>query len=217
MKTTAFLALAFLLAPALATADCPSSCIAGASPNCSTDPVRFVVLGPSPGAGPANGGYDLPAGTLQAQGLSSGGFTGGGIVDASDRYHVIGVAAGTPLTFSAELQVTCDAVGGAGFYAGLLEGASNLQSFTTSNPGLPTFTTQSVVLVTIHRLAGEEFDMTMTVRGFGGPSGKATITGAWKFKGLPPGAQVVSCNGYLQDFPVAALPGSWGSLKARYR
>jgi hypothetical protein len=37
------------------------------------------------------------------------------------------------------------------------------------------------------------------------------------FLDLPPGCQVTSCKGYLQEQPTPALARSWGNLKAAYR
>lgn len=211
------LAATLLLIPRSAFSDCPLSCIDVATPSCTTLPTRSASVGAVHGAGPGNGQYNLPAGTLQAGGNGTGGIGGGAGVDARDRYHVVGLPAGTPLTFTAKLDLSGFSGQSGFFQAILLEGTSNQQTFSGSNPGLLMYGFSTSLVVTINRLAGEEFEITSTVRAGTGPVGSATFSGALHFANLPPGTQVVSCQGFVQDFPVPALPASWGSLKAQYR
>jgi hypothetical protein len=217
LRTLAAFALVFavLLVPTRAFSDCPLSCINYS--NCTTLPVRSVSEGAVHGSGPGTGSYNLPAGTLQASGYASGGFGGGAEVDARDRYKVIGIPAGTPLAFNAQLDVSGSGAQTGYFYASLLEGTSNQQSWSNSNPGELMYIVNTSLVLTINRLAGEEFEMTSTVSAGTGQIGSASTSAALHFANLPQGAQIVSCQGFVQDFPVPALPASWGSLKAQYR
>jgi len=209
--------IAILLAPSRASSDCPLSCINFT--DCTTLPARTVSVGanPSHGTGPGTGTYNLPAGTLQASGTSNGGFPGGSVVDAKDRYKVVGIPAGTPLTFNARLDISAFGAQTGFFDAKLLEAASNQQSWSASNPGQLMCVVNTSLVVTINRLAGEEFEITSRVQASTGQGGSASTSGSLHFANLPQGSQVVSCQGFVQDFPVPALPASWGSLKAQYR
>jgi hypothetical protein len=211
-------AIAFgLLAPARAFSDCPQSCIDIASPSCTTIAVRSASVPAGHGFGAGSGQYNLPAGTLEAGGNGTGGIGGGAAVDARDRYQVTGIPAGTPLTFTAQLDVSGFSGQSGFFFAEIIEGASNQQSWSHSNPGQLMYGVSTTIAVTINRLAGEEFDLKSTVRAGTGPVGSATTSAVLHFANLPQGARVVSCQGYAQDVPVPALPASWGSLKAQYR
>ncbi len=46
---------------------------------------------------------------------------------------------------------------------------------------------------------------------------RALVRSTLRFEGLPPGARIASCKGFLQDAPVPALARSWGQVKAAYR
>ena len=47
------------------------------------------------------------------------------------------------------------------------------------------------------------------------PEGEVTATGLIRFRGLPEGYHVVSCQQY--DEPTPAHPSTWGGVKALYR
>ena len=68
-------------------------------------------------------------------------------------------------------------------------------------------------------LPDEVFDVWYTVEaqiGIGASLAAGSVEARIHFAGVPAGAQLVSCHG-VNDEAVAALPSTWGSLKARYR
>jgi hypothetical protein len=156
------------------------------------------------------------------------------LVSAVDQYRVVGVSAGTPLVFSAQLDVSLDAFGSdcpppPGYLAAtsasatLREGDSNQSSaqITTPVTCMPwgccaqPKSLRTGLQVVVTRAAGDPFTLhfDLTTSGFGSGDG----SGQLHFSGLPPGASVVSCQGYEQDFPTAAKRTSWGRLKTVYR
>jgi hypothetical protein len=159
---------------------------------------------------------------------------GAAAVAAVDQYRVEGVSPGTPLVFSAELAVNLRAFPFGCYQAGtspqtasvsatLREGDSNQSSAPITTPVIcyPGYCcAQSIVLdqtirVTVTRPAGELFTLhfNFVCGGSGGEQGYGQL----HFSGLPPGAFVVSCQGYGQDLATAAKGESWGRLKLRYR
>lgn len=157
----------------------------------------------------------------------------GAAVAAVDQYRVEGVSPGTPLVFSAELDVSLRAYGSAcrppGYdrtssaSATLREGESNQSSASIRTPVIcstmyccaqATFLDRTL-RVAVTRLAGELFTLHFDLASSGHGSGHGS--GQLHFSGLPPGAFVVSCQGYRQDFATAAKGMSWGRLKLLYR
>jgi hypothetical protein len=155
-------------------------------------------------------------------------------VAAVDQYHVEGVPPGTPLVFYAEIDVHLNAYGYAcrpvgwsiatSVSATLKEENSNLSSASIRTPikcspnGLccaQAAHLEKTLRVTVTRLAGDLFTLHFDLAGIGRGSGQES--GQLRFSGLPPGAFVVSCQGYRQDIPTTAKRTSWGGLKLLYR
>ena len=195
----------------------------GAGTTASSDPVKSCSDLSS------SASYDLALGTFAVASTP-----GAAAVAAVDQYRVEGVSPGTPLVFSAELVVHlrafpfgCRQAGSpppsAFASATLREGDSNQSSASVTTPlicGTQSCCPQARFLdqtlrVTVTRLAGELFTLHFDLAsgGDGGEQG----SGQLHFSGLPPGAYVVSCQGYRQDAPTAAKGMSWGRLKQFYR
>ena len=206
--------------PVTALADpCPTSCLNG---DCSTavarDTTMEIVCPPNAPVVGGTGSYDLVTGRLSARASGCTGWEGSGggymSVRASDRFRLVGVPGGGPVTFEARLQLS----GGVGGFAGtcggdILEigGAS-----ASANDGgqMYLYTTLSIPLT--HQV-GDEFRIDCYASASGGGSGLAFVDAQFSFAGLPPGYGVTSCQGYAGDGAVATLPASWGALKLRYR
>jgi hypothetical protein len=155
-------------------------------------------------------------------------------VAAVDQYRVEGVPQGTPLSFSAELEVNLRVFPYNCFQAGsppptssasarLREGDSNLSSSAITTPiqchpgyccPLAKALDQTLRL-TVTRSAWELFTLRFDFATSGSGSGQAS--GRLRFSGLPPGAFVTSCQGYGQDLVTAATGVTWGRLKLLYR
>jgi hypothetical protein len=173
--------------------------------------------------------YDLIGGTF-AVAYVPGGI---GTVTAVDQYRVEGVSPGIPLVFSAELDVSlrafpydCGQVGNpptSSASASLREGDSNQSSASITTPVIcyprvccpQAISKDQPLRVTVTRSAGELFSLHVDFSTSGSGSGQGY--GQLRFAALPPGAYVVSCQGYRQDFPTAAKRTSWGRLKTVYR
>jgi hypothetical protein len=168
-------------------------------------------------------GWDLVAGTVH---VHHWGGLGNSIVRATDLYDVAGVPPGTNVTVTVQMDVGawaatdgCGGTGCAGFVSGqiFIPGGSyydygvgptfgGLVGFSFRVEGSLTLTAGAPVPVSYELLARR------TAGGSHSANGVATI----RFLGLPEGAVITSCQGYV-DPSTPALPSSWGRLKARYR
>lgn len=155
-------------------------------------------------------------------------------VSAVDQYRVEGVPAGTPLVFSAELDVSLDVYGfdcpPIGYLASstasatLKEGDTNQSSAAITTPvtcsagGYCCADAKSLrtgLRVIVTRPAGDPFTLHFDLATSGHGSGNGS--GQLYFSGLPSGASVVSCQGYRQGAPTAVKAMSWGRIKMIYR
>jgi len=155
------------------------------------------------------GCYDLPAGTLAAKGLVNpyGGCIGG--AQTRDEYQVVGPA-GPPLAFEAVFLVHAVMAPYTGYGATIEVGAQKAQCNGETDceaalalsyaPGVP-FVLHAILS------AGGSVDPH--------PNGDVVVTGTIRFRGLPEGYSVVSCQNY--DLPTPAHPATWGGVKALYR
>ena len=183
-----------------------------------------------PSAG-AYGLYDLRTGLL---GVSSSAYdVGAGMSGAvHDVYQIVGMEPGTPVSLVAEIT----AVGGVDLFGQCVFspfGSFSATFFGDSGPsvsasGYASFgppycdgsgqeRTEIVLQLPVAATAGQAFALHMeastSVR-WG--SAHASLNNL-AFSGLPPGASIVSCQGFLQEPPVQALQASWGRVKSIYR
>jgi hypothetical protein len=218
-------ALAQPTTPVHSQTSCPTTTL-----NC--DGVRSVRSEPEgriscQESGSSSAGYDLVLGTVNASARHFDPwelpYTSAGVV-AEDIFTIVGIQAGEVLTFQARLSVRAGACSGGpaccngSAEVGLRESESNSARVRTPNPE-PYECPQvsAVAQIALTRLAGEPFSLTFFASAYGGEGGSGAAEGTLSFAGLPPGAIVRSCHGFAQDFPVPALPLTWGSLKQRYR
>lgn len=145
-------------------------------------------------------------------------------VGALDRFQVVGVPPGTPLSFRARLRVASVAyVFGHTFASACLSISLNdgisehLANACGSNGNALSWETS--ITIPLQYAAHQEFTIVYTLGASASlQAGAYARPGAYlSFEGLPQGAQVTSCQGYTQDFPVAARSVTWGALKTRYR
>jgi hypothetical protein len=151
-------------------------------------------------------GYDLVAGTISA-------YTPGGLyrvyVRPHDLYDVTGVAPGTHGASGCwgvlETTIVTPADSIDEFHGqNIFSAATRANDFTTG--------------ATIEFVAGTPTPVAFLLQAFQSPGGAHESYGLAKirFTGLPPGALVTSCQGYV-DPATPALPTSWGRVKAAYR
>lgn len=218
MFALALVAVAGLEATPAPAQTCPESCIdvAGSLPPCTTLPIRVRSANGGHGTGTGTGRYDLPAGTIGAS-ASSSSYGGYANVTAVDDFKVVGIPEGTPLAFTATLAVSFSGAFEAYFGASLQDGILPATSAGGCACGQMFYGANYLLTQSLSHPAGEVFRMTSKISASCGSHGGAGSSGVLRFTGLPQGARVESCQGYIQDFPVPALPASWGAVKAQYR
>ena len=158
---------------------------------------------------------------------------GSASVATADQFRVEGVSPGTPVVFAAELDVSLNVYGyecpppgyltATSASATLKEGDSNQSSVSIVTPVTcltwgccaQAKSLRTVLKVTVTRSAGEPFTLHFGLATSGHGSGQGS--GQLRFSALPPGAYVVSCQGYRQDSVTEAKRMSWGGLKILYR
>jgi hypothetical protein len=159
--------------------------------------------------------YDLREGFLCVRGAGGDNvyYASGASVSVSDVYTVVDVPG--VYAFTAEFQVDATGADSSTLYATIAEPAAG----TTESFGAITHAPQTTItlVLPLHHAAGEPFTLTanLATGGFREVEGDCRANGRIRFRGLPAGARVVSCQSY--DLPVPAHPLTWGAVKARYR
>jgi hypothetical protein len=155
------------------------------------------------------GCYDLPKATIVARGfnyLYGPGDTG---VSCADDYIVLGPAA-PPLSFEVvlTLHAMIDVEGTA--YAALEVPGSPWQAIQLSASGNTELALPVVVA------PGTPFEIGAGASAVGGHyDGTGLAEATMRFRGLPAGYVITSCQGYNQQTPT--YPATWGAVKAQYR
>jgi hypothetical protein len=165
--------------------------------------------------------FNLVSGLLRIYSGPSGSPTS---LRVRDSYDITGVPPGTLVTVTAELQVSgvlrtfqCSGGCGVDFFAVIWHGTDSQRydaSFeaTSTDLNLPFSGTVSLpVIIAAGRPQIIEFELRAERTALIPVLGQAMIT----FSGLPPGATIVSCQGYGGIVPVRRA--SWGTLKTLYR
>lgn len=218
----ALFVLPFLAGAALAAGPCPTNTLnfKGDGPFTST---AFAVDTTEAGYPDYHLAYDLRQGTIA---MSQGGSLAQTYVLVADLYDVMGVPAGTPVSFTAQLAVegmvwTSGCGGsGCGGYVSIHLGADGAVSDTTYSislfNGSQSFSDVRRLPVTI--VAGSPLRIEFELSGGRVPGGSHSSSGdgVLEFVGLPAGAVISSCQGYgSQVVPTRHV--SWGSVKTIYR
>jgi hypothetical protein len=166
-------------------------------------------------------GYDLPSGQLTLR--ADGKFPTS--IRARDRFDVTGVPAGTPVALVVELaaQGTIATIGCGGSncwgYLGvrIVHGAAQASDVAQENifsgPPRPV---EAVAQLPVVIVAGQPETIELELYAIGAAEFRETGLATFRFLGLPPGASIVSCHGYV-DAPTPARAVSWGRVKAVYR
>src|SRR5688572_21676581 len=204
--STALAFISIAVGPAHANPNCPASCFNGGPgfpPDCATDSARSwsSFMG-------GHASYDLVSGQVWASADGGGSAT----VLAVDEFAFHGVAPGALVAIEGLLTFAGFVSGPTSFQASISDGQSS------SSTGRVTENASGVLVLPMVKVAGESFRLTYSVDYDAGYSFMgSSVSGTLRFRGLPPGARVVSCQGFQQDFPVPTIPASWGSVKATYR
>jgi len=142
---------------------------------------------------------------------------------ARDVYHVEDVAPGVPVTFDVRLDLVASVCGADGAHVQVTHGVGDATAYTQydSYPfhweiPCPVDEPRSLVLpVTV--VGAAEFAVETRLESDPGSGGNGSVTARLSFEGLPPGARVRSCKGFVFDVPVPAIASSWGRVKSSYR
>jgi hypothetical protein len=167
--------------------------------------------------------YDLVNGMLDAT-SSSLGTRANVAVWANDTYQILGRPPGTPVNFVVEFQVggtiSINQCGGDGnlsaaiINTGMTSSVQYACNASCTCFGTPTMNT--VLSLPMTKNAATAFPVGFFLAANGVLSNE-TLSGQFRFVGLPAGTSVISCQGYVQESPVAVQRVSWGTLKQLYR
>jgi hypothetical protein len=168
--------------------------------------------------------FDMAAGVFDVS--ASAGTLGMADIEPNDVFTISGLPPGTPVSFVARLhgsgrnlqQCTPTQCSSASFQIQIWDIPGNVMFWSLGGYGSSSGSGDADLPLV--RNTGEPFPLSMEVvalsqgssQVFGSVSGEAMLT----FLGLPPGAVITSCKGYLLS-PVATTRDSWGALKIRYR
>ena len=159
--------------------------------------------------------YNVPAATLS---LSMSNCSGtpecGNAADVivEDDFSLFGLPPGTPVSLTAHLAGTLNGGFGGGTYALVrahLKDALGGQQ-DASSPAIFDLT------LPVAAVAGETFRLRFELDGNTLQS-SGTGSATFSFTGIPPGAAVTSCQGYVSDRSVPVRAMSWARLKTHYR
>jgi hypothetical protein len=147
-------------------------------------------------------------------------------VRAGDAYDVAGVPIGTPVpvtvTLSVDGSVSTTGCGGSGcggvFVDSLLSGALSDSRTHAIGVFIGSVGFHDDLTLPITIVAGTPVVIETHFEGFRSPGGNHASqgTGVLRFSGLPPGAVVISCQGYASG-PTPTQRPSWGHVKIVYR
>jgi hypothetical protein len=219
-----------LLAPAHAALACPQNCFwtPVGTDFCTPAATLDTLVDNDPGglcSGSHRAKFDMPNGTLGSfSGSPFGGCTPRTTVH--DDFTLLGIPNGTPVPLTARLFVTATVstfLGDGTADAQITEGGANSAAVhwdivnDFSHLGGPPPWMRGIALsVPFVAIAGTPFPMEYWVGSTLGEGCSVAIVAAFTFDGLPQGASLVSCKGFVEA-PTAAQPASWGSVKAHYR
>jgi hypothetical protein len=176
----------------------------------------------------AHASYNLVSGRLQG----SVGVHGNIIIETADIFTLTGPPAGTPVALQARMYVR--AVVGvspgfdqtAGCEARIQDSPTNYRRVSASvRARFPPYAVQldTTLVLPIVAVAGQPFQINMylsaeTRWGGGFTADTAGEPGvSLSFAGLPPGASLVSCQGFTVESPILVEPTTWSRIKTRFR
>lgn len=152
--------------------------------------------------------YDIPAGTLRGSAGSTYDTWGTASLLVQDEFRVVGLAAGIPVALVAHFKGT-----GATAQVEIRDAFGHAASGTFEPIVFP----ELDLTLDLPVVTGQPFIVQYSVSVAGSASGGDSASMTFSFAGVPAGAAVVSCNGYVSDRTVPARRATWGSLKQRYR
>lgn len=218
--------VAFILLPALAAsgrAQCPFSTYSLFGIRDSTTAESITIPIQQRGNSFGRLRFDLRTGTASGGVVENDAIPSAvAKVDAVDRYRVLGLADGTPVSITARVH----GLGSGSALATCGHGSAG-SSVYLEPPNAPrmsegagrecgSYSFDRVVAATIATVAGQEFTLRWGMSASAW-NGDASASATLSFDGLPSGARVESCQGFVGNGPVPVHQSSWGATKIRYR
>ena len=160
--------------------------------------------------------YNVPAATMSlSMSVCSGMFECGNAANVvvEDDFSLFGLPPGTPVALTAHLGVSLNGgFSGTGTYSNVTAYLKDALGGQQSAYAPGTFD----ITLPVAAVAGQTFRLHFELYGstlHSSGDGSATFS----FTGIPPGAAVTSCQGYVSDSTVPARAMTWGRLKTHYR
>jgi hypothetical protein len=215
-----------MLAAARVCAACPpdTTCAPGGC-DYTSSPAHGRSGDNSFGSGGAN--YDLAHagnGAVSANAIGFAGDFGGGSgsVAARDTYVISGLPDGTPVTFHVALHVTGNAFRSCfGFTASaevtMSEAGAGKVNAGVGAPSCDGALVDQVIGFDLTNVVGQSFTLAFSASAGAAGSASANITASLSFTGLPLGATLTSCQGFVLGGVTSVARTNWGALKLRYR
>jgi len=166
--------------------------------------------------------YDLVAGTVFMHQCC---FLLTTFVDAFDDYDLVGVAPGTPVPLTVTLTIDgyvksegCGGSGCAGMYAVRVRHGATADSIVHSTQTFTQVNFHDVLTLPVTIVAGTPERIDYQAWGHRNPGGfhSSEANVLVTFAGVPPGAFVVSCQGY-GGIVTPTRAATWGRVKVLYR
>ena len=178
----------------------------------STDPIL------SSSGTNATGSYNLKTGSLSSSVTFSDVISGSG-VDTDDEYVLVGVPPGAAIDFTAVFTVS----GSWNVYPGVPQGDRAIDAKLWSddaNAAWPSpfggwcchSSVSQTLTIPLHHPANEPFRVRTHLESQQ-YRGNVSLGGALTFADLPPGAGIVSCQGYASNAPVSVGDAAFSSLR----
>jgi hypothetical protein len=157
----------------------------------------------------AHGSYDLKQGQVSSNVSFNDPGWAGSSVTTDDEYWTVGLPAGTAVDFSAEFHVS----GSWNVYPGVPQGNFTCQGSIASESDSAGFalpaggcchgSISQPLAISLHRLAQAPFRLRLRLASED-YRGRVDVAGTLVFTGLPSGAAVVSCQGFVSDPAIVA-------------
>jgi hypothetical protein len=201
-------------------ADCPPNTIGfpgGPVVLSSTAPARDTTVQSG-----ARGAWDLPIGELRVQAYDRTGIE----VTCGDVYTLEGVPPGTPTPFQVLFEVSGDFIAAgwdghdpcspSAWSFSVADGANLATDSFTFNCFSGTGHVDRVTTLALVKTAEEAFTLLSRLTTFVSYRDRTSVVGRIRFVGLPPGARVVSCQGFTDTGTTSSRRTSWGQVKTAY-
>ena len=171
----------------------------------------------------ARGAWDLAIGELRVAVYDRTGIE----VTCEDIYWLEGVPSESSTPFEARFEVSGDFAGGgwdghdpcsgSAWNFSVAEGTNLASDFYAFNCFSGSGHVDRAAILTLAKAADEPFTLRLSLASTVSYRDLASVVGRIHFIGLPPGARVVSCQGFTSSGTTSSRRSSWGLVKAAYR